>query len=120
METVRPYHRGLYRLPVSYPAMYCVLSMIGEGVIVNLSAVGCTIQTDRPMPPERSVALRLLLPDRHESLPIDLGQVRWVDGNRAGIEFTKVDRTANLRLHSFVWDLMVERIHSIQRERVTS
>ncbi|MDF0645357.1 MAG: PilZ domain-containing protein [Nitrospira sp.] len=120
MDIVRPYHRGLYRLSVSYPAMYCLLSTIGEGVIVNLSALGCTMQTDRPMPPGRSVSLRLLLPDRHESLPIDLGQVRWVDGNRAGIEFTKVDRSANLRLHSFVWDLMVERIHCIQRERVTS
>ncbi len=120
MEATRPYHRGLYRLPVSCPAMYCVLSTIGEGVILNLSALGCTIQTDSPLPPDRSVALRLLLPDRHDSLPIELGQVRWVDGNRAGIEFTRVDRTANLRLHSFVWDLMVERIHAIQRERVTT
>jgi hypothetical protein len=120
MDIVRSYHRGLYRLPVSYPAMYCVLSTIGEGIIVNLSALGCTIQTHAPLPAERSVALRLLLPDRQESLPIELGQVRWVDGSRAGIEFTKVDRAANLRLHSFVWDLMVERIQSIQRERVTS
>jgi len=120
MDIVRPYHRELYRLPVSYPAMYCVLSTIGEGLIVNLSALGCTIQTDKPLPPERSVALRLLLPDRHDSLPIKLAQVRWVEGNRAGIEFTKVDRIANLRLHSFVWDMMVERIHTIQQERVTT
>jgi hypothetical protein len=120
MNEVRPYHRGLYRLPVTYPAMYCALSAVGEGTITNLSALGCTIETDHPLQEDRSLALRLLLPDKPESLPIELAQVRWVSGNRAGVEFTRVDRTANLRLHSFVWDKMVERIHSIQQQRVTS
>ncbi len=117
MDHARPYHRGLYRLPVSYPAMYCVVSAVGEGVITNLSALGCTIETDEPLPEERSMALRLLLPDRSESLPIELAQVRWVKGRKAGLEFTRVDRTANLRLHAFVWDKMVDRIQSIHQQR---
>lgn len=118
MDNFRTYHRGLYRLPVTYPAMYCVLSTVGEGMIVNLSALGCTIETGDPLPLDRSLALRLLLPDRADSLPIELGKVRWVNGSRAGIEFTQIDRTANLRLHSFVWDRMVERIQAIQQQRV--
>ncbi|MBA5865685.1 MAG: hypothetical protein GDA67_03185 [Nitrospira sp. CR1.3] len=117
MDTVRPYHRGLYRLPVTYPAMYCVVSTVGEGMIVNLSALGCTIETSEPLPLDRCLALRLLLPDRGDSLPIELGTVRWVNGNRAGIEFTQIDRTANLRLHSFVWDQMVGRIQAIHQQR---
>lgn len=120
MDNVKPYHRGLYRLPVDYPAMYCIVSEVGEGTITNLSAFGCTIETSEPLPVERSVALRLLLPDRQESLPIEIGRVRWVKGNRAGIEFTQMDRTSNLRLHSFVWDKMVERIQMIQQLRVPS
>ena len=57
---------------------------------------------------------------RRESLPIDEAQVRWVHGNLAGIEFVHVEPTANLRLHGFVWDQMVQRVHTIQQHRATS
>ena len=120
MEQTRAYHRSLYRLPVTYPAMYCVMSTVGQGTITNLSAVGCTIETDRPLLAEQDVALRLMLPDQRESLPIDEAQVRWVHGNLAGIEFVQVEPTANLRLHGFVWDQMVQRVHTIQQHRATS
>ena len=120
MDEARPYHRGLYRLPLSYPAMYCVTSTVGEGKISNLSAVGCAIETDEPLPQDQQVALRLLLPDKTESLPIDVAEVRWVEGTRAGIEFIHIDREANLRLHAFVWDKMVERIQLIQHQRTPS
>ena len=120
MEQTRAYQRNLYRLPVTCPAMYCAVSTVGEGKITNLSAVGCTIETDLPLLANQNVALRLMLPDQHESLPIDEAQVRWVHGNLAGIEFIQVERTANLRLHGFVWDGMVQRFHSIQQKRATS
>lgn len=117
MERTRQYHRGLYRLPLRYPAMYCVYSTVGEGTISNISAVGCTIETDEPLLHAQQLALRLILPDKTESLPIDSAQVRWVQGTRAGVEFLQVDREANLRLHSFVWDRMIERIQFIHQQR---
>ena len=117
MEQPRSYQRSLYRLPVIYPAMYCVVSTVGKGTITNLSAVGCTIETDQPLLADQNVALRLLLPDQHESLPIDEAQVRWVHGTQSGIEFIQVERTANIRLHGLVWDGMVQRFHSIQQKR---
>jgi len=120
MEQARPYQRSLYRLPVTCPAMYCAMSTVGEGTITNLSAVGCTIETDQPLLADQNVALRLMLPDQRESLPIDEAQVRWVHGNLAGIEFIQVECTANLRLHGFVWDGMAQRFHSIQQDRATS
>jgi hypothetical protein len=120
MEQNRSYHRSLYRLPVVYPAMYSVVSGVGEGTVTNLSPLGCTIETDRPLPAGHDVALRLLLPDQHESLPIEQAHVRWVHGNQAGVEFVQVERAANLRLHGFVWDRMVQRIHSIQQQGSTS
>jgi hypothetical protein len=71
MEQTRPYQRNLYRLSVTCPAMYSVTSTVDEGTIMNLSAVGCTIETDQPLLADQNVALRLMLPDQHESLPID-------------------------------------------------
>ena len=120
MNEIRPYCRGLYRLPLRYPAMYCVTSTVGEGTISNLSAVGCSLETDEPLSENQQVALRLLLPDQSESLPIDAAEVKWVNGRHAGIEFVQVDRQANLRLHSFVWDKMIERIQFLQQQRAGS
>jgi hypothetical protein len=120
MKQTKPYQRSLYRLPVTCPAMYCVTSTVGDGTIRNLSAVGCTIETDEPLLADQNVALRLTLPDQQESLPIDEAHVRWVHGNLAGIEFIQVEHTANLWLHSFVWNGMVQRFHSIQQKRATS
>jgi hypothetical protein len=120
MQQTNAYHRSLYRLPVTYPAMYCGMSTIGEGTITNLSAMGCTIETDQPLPTDQDVALCLLLPDQHESLPIELAHVRWANGKQAGIEFVLVEHTANLRLYSFVSDQMVQRAHTVQQHRATS
>ena len=120
MDDVRPYHRGLYRLPVIYPAMYCVTSTVGEGKVTNLSAMGCSIETDEPLAVNQHIALRLLLPDKSDSLPIDAAEIKWVVGTRAGVEFTQVEREANLRLHSFVWDRMIERIQLLQEQRASS
>lgn len=117
MDLVRPYHRGLYRLPLHYPAMYCLLSTVGEGTVSNISALGCTIETDEPLFQDARVALRLLLPDEPLSLPIHAAQVRWVNGHRAGVEFTDVEKDANFRLHTFVWNRMVERIQFLQQQR---
>ncbi len=120
MDDIRPYHRGLYRVALTYPAMYCVTSTVGEGTITNLSAMGCSIETDEPLLEHQQVALRLLLPDKAESLPIDAAKVKWVNGTRAGVEFVQVERGANLRLHSFVWDRMIERIQLLQQQRAAS
>ena len=100
--------------------MYCGMLTVGEGTITNLSAVGCTIETDQPLRADQDVALCLLLPDQHESLPIELAHVRWANGTRAGIEFVRVEPTANLRLYGFVLDQMVQRTHTIQPQRATS
>ena len=120
MEQTRPYQRNLYRLSVTCPVMYCVTSTVGEGTIKNISAVGCTIETGQPLLAGQNVALRLMLPNQGESLPIDEAQVRWVHGNLAGIEFVQVEPAANLRLHGFVWNGMVLRFHSTQQKRATS
>ena len=100
--------------------MYCGITTVGEGTITNLSAVGCGIETDQPLLADQEIAVRLLLPDQQDSLPIELAHVRWAKGKQAGIEFVQVEPTANLRLHGFVWDQMVQRVHTIQQHRVIS
>jgi len=117
MEQTRPYIREHYRLPlpVTYPVMFSGAATIGEGKMMNLSVFGCEIECAGSVPETTTVLMRLLLPDQDESLPIEQARVRWINGNRVGIQFGKVDRAANLRLHLFVWDRMLERLQALKQ-----
>jgi len=118
MEQSKPYQRAHYRLPLpaAYPVMFAGTSMIGEGTLTNLSVFGCTIECATIPPHTTNLLLRLILPDQKESLPIEEAEVRWIDELRIGVQFNKVERAANLRLHGFVWDRMVERLETIKQQ----
>ncbi|ALA57044.1 PilZ domain-containing protein [Nitrospira moscoviensis] len=120
MEPARPYTRAHYRLAVSYPAMFCDQAVIGEGIVTNLSVFGCTIQCREAVPTNRRLLLRLILPDQRESLPIDVAEVRWVKDNQVGLQFHHLERTADLRLHGFVWDRMLERLQTLAHQLTSS
>ncbi|NOS77603.1 MAG: PilZ domain-containing protein [Nitrospira sp.] len=119
MEQTKPYQRAHYRLPLptAYPVMFAGTSAIGEGTLTNLSVLGCTIECAMVPPHATNLLLRLILPDQKESLPIEEAEVRWIDERRIGVQFNKLERAANLRLHGFVWDLMVERLQTIKQQR---
>ncbi|MCC6139544.1 MAG: PilZ domain-containing protein [Nitrospira sp.] len=119
MEQTKPYKREHYRLPLptAYPVMFAGATAIGEGTITNLSVLGCTIECAALPPYATNLLLRVILPDRQESLPIDEAEVRWMDDRRIGVQFRKVERAANLRLHGFVWDRMLERLQTMKQER---
>ncbi|MGA6827954.1 PilZ domain-containing protein [Nitrospira sp. NS4] len=118
-EQTKPYQRAHYRLPlpVSYPVMFAGADAIGEGTVTNLTVLGCTIECATPPSQAGNLLLRLILPDRPESLPIDGAEVRWVKDNQIGVQFTNVERAANLRLHGFVWDRMIERLTTMKQQK---
>jgi PilZ domain len=122
MEQTKPYKREHYRLPLAttYPVMFAGAAAIGEGTLTNLSVFGCTIECAAIPPNTTNLLLRLILPDQKESLPIDEAEVRWMDERRIGVHFRKVERAANLRLHGFVWDRMLERLQTIKQQRAAS
>ena len=122
MEQTKTYKREHYRLPlpVTYPVMFAGTTSIGEGTLTNLSVLGCTIECTAVPPDTTNLLLRLILPDQKESLPIEEAEVRWIDAQRIGVRFSKVERAANLRLHGFVWDRMLERLQTIKHQRATS
>lgn len=122
MEQTKPYTREHYRLPLptTYPVMFAGSAAIGEGTITNLSVLGCTIECATIPPYATNLLLRLILPDQQESLPIEEAVVRWMDNRRIGVQFRKVERAANLRLHGFVWDRMLDRLQAIKLERAAS
>ncbi len=120
MEPTRPYLRAHYRLAVTYPVMFSDNATIGEGTITSLSVFGCTMECPTTVPEHGNLLVRLVLPDQRESLPIDSAEVRWIKGNRVGLQFNRLERTANLRLHGFVWDRMLERLRTMKQQNTAN
>lgn len=115
MESTRPYQRHHYRVPLAmqYPVMFSDRETIAEGKVMNLTVFGCAIESTDTIPEGTTLRMRFILPDQAQSLPVEEAEVRWVHGNRMGLQFHKVERAADFRLHNFVWDRMVERLQTI-------
>lgn len=96
--------------------MFSDTTTIGEGKVTNLSVFGCTIECTGAVPDQTTLLVRLLLPDQPESLPIEQAEVRWVKGNQVGLQFGKLERMADLRLHNFVWDRLLDRLQELTQE----
>ncbi len=97
--------------------MFSDTETIAEGKVTNLTVFGCAIECADAAPQRTTLRVRLILPDQTQSLSVEEAEVRWIRGNRIGLQFHKVERAADFRLHGFVWDRMVERFQEILQER---
>ncbi len=96
--------------------MFSDTETIAEGKVMNLTVFGCAIECVGATPRRTTLRVRLILPDQEQSLPVEEAEVRWIHGNRMGLQFHKVERAADFRLHGFVWDRMLERLRTIAHE----
>lgn len=103
-----------------YPVMLSDKQTIAEGKVMNLTVFGCAIDCAETFPKGTELRVRLILPDQAHSLPVEEAEVRWVQGTRMGLQFHKVVRAADFRLHGFVWDRMVERFRTIIQEGLSA
>jgi hypothetical protein len=89
------------RKPLTGRVMVSCGGQAWEGRVVDLAVPGCRLETAYPLEPGQSVQLRMHV-DRHPSLRIDLGMVRWATQEEAGIEFIRMAAADQLRLRFFV------------------
>ena len=100
--------------------MFSDAETIAEGKVLNLTVFGCTIECTETMPAGTSLRVRLILPDQPQSLAVEEAEVRWIQGDRMGLQFHKVDRAVDFRLHGFVWDRMVDRFRTLIQEGLSA
>ena len=43
----RPYSRAYHRFPLFYPVIFGGAPFVGEGILTNLSLMGCSVMSDR-------------------------------------------------------------------------
>jgi hypothetical protein len=105
------YSRTYHRFPLRYPVIFGGAPFVGEGILNNLSLMGCSIRCDREVLCGSEVRVSVLLPNQKPTLSIELGTIKWVQGNEFGVEFLRLPFEARQRLNSA---LRIELIHLLK------
>ena len=108
------YSRTYHRFPLHYPVIFGGAPFVGEGILTNLSLMGCSVLCDREVLRGSDVRVSVLLPNQTAALSIDLGTIKWVQGEQFGVEFLRVPLEARQRLDSM---LRVELIGLLKKAR---
>ena len=98
----RHYSRTYHRFPLYYPVIFGGAPFVSEGFLTNLSLMGCSVMCDREVLCDSHVRVSVLLPDQRTALSIELGTIKWVQGEQFGVEFLRVPLEARQRLNSML------------------
>jgi hypothetical protein len=64
--------------------------------------MGCSVLCDREVLCGSDVRVSVLLPDQRSALSIELGTIKWVQGEQFGVAFLRVPFEARQRLNSML------------------
>ncbi len=91
------------RFKVHLPISFSGDSLTGEGIVVNLSLGGCTIDSEQKVQPWKYLTLRIFMPDQDAPLVVDRAQVRSSRRRRLVVlEFLRMQLEEQERLRGFV------------------
>jgi hypothetical protein len=90
------------RISVACSVIFAGDGGVGEGRVLDISLPGCLLESAAALKSGDYVQLRLFLPDLQVPLHVPLAAVRWVEGNRVGLEFIRTSVEEQTRLESFV------------------
>lgn len=96
----RQYSRTYHRFPLFYPVIFGGAPFVGEGILTNLSLMGCSIMSNREVLCGSDVRVSVLLPNQRPALSIDLGTIKWVQGYEFGVEFLRLPLDARQHLNN--------------------
>jgi len=113
----RPYSRAYHRFPLFYPVIFGGAPFVGEGILTNLSLMGCSVMSDREVLCGSEVRVSVLLPNQKPALAIDLGAIKWVQGHEFGVEFLRLPLDARERLNSTLRRELIELLKTRSNRR---
>lgn len=116
------YSRTYHRFPLFYPVIFGGAPFVGEGILSNLSLMGCSVMCDREVLCGSDVRVSVLLANQAPALSIDLGTIKWVQGCQFGVEFLRLPIEARQRLNRVLRIELIEflKARSGRRESLES
>jgi len=108
---MKPQHDGFVfrtyaRFPLRTSMIYMGHDFAGQGVLRELSRVGCRILGNFPVTVGETLSLRLSHPTDPDPLLIKQVGVRWVKGFEFGVCFAPSDKGEADRLHQMLDDFL--------------
>ncbi len=90
-------------MKVHYRGAFAAMSHeSGEGLLLDLSVVGCRIESVRQLPVNTYLSLRLLISPNELPILVDLAAVRWTCGTNCGVHFLSIQPLQAERLQTFL------------------
>lgn len=77
----------------------------GAGIILDLSAGGCRLESPHTLEPGLLLELRIYVPTLDWPLTIEGANVQWVNGEIVGMAFFRISQTEQQRLNQVIVDL---------------
>jgi hypothetical protein len=93
------YSRTYHRFPLFFPVIFGGAPCVGEGILTNLSLMGCSVMCDQEVLCGSDVRVSILLPNQTPALSIELGTIQWVHGHQFGVKFLRLPIEARQRLN---------------------
>lgn len=94
--------RKLRRFAVQLPCKFWSNEDKSDGTVLNISAQGCAVTAEQPLAVSSYVSLEIDLLDCEAPAVIEMAAVRWISGNRYGLEFIRASPDMLVRLKAFV------------------
>ena len=77
------------RISVRYPANVQTDDGVAEGILFDLSATGCRMQSNVALTPGSYLGLHIEAPEVESPLAVEVSIVRWHKDNQFGVEFLR-------------------------------
>jgi PilZ domain len=98
--------RTYSRFSIRTSIIYMGQDFAGQGVLRELSRVGCRILGNFPVTPGETLSVRISHPTHPDPLLIKQVGVRWVKGFEFGVAFAPSDTGETHRLHQMLDDFL--------------
>lgn len=99
--------RKVQRFAVQLPCKFASNKDKLNGIVLNLSAQGCAMLAEQLPSVSTYVSLEIDLLNGEAPADIELAGVRWISGQRCGLEFIRVSPEMLMRLQAFA--LLLEK-----------
>lgn len=99
--------RKVQRFAVQLPCKFGSDKDRLNGIVLNLSAQGCAMLAEQLPSVSTYVSLEIDLLNGEAPADIELAGVRWISGQRCGLEFIRISPEMLMRLQAFA--LLLEK-----------
>jgi PilZ domain len=98
--------RTYARFPIWTSMLYVGKDFAGQGLIRELSRVGCRILGNYPVTPGETMSIRISHPIHPDPFVIEQVEVRWVKGFEFGVTFGPLEKEEADRLYRLLADVL--------------